>query len=101
MTDSDTLDATDVPVCPKVTISPDEIEQPRRVEWGHLSQVRGTLDDDRVRIERQKRMHRFGQGTHDRGRPRPLYRGSLSDALAVYRALDALFDGGAMEVDDD
>lgn len=87
------------PVRPKVVVDPDEVDQPRRVEWGHLSQVRGRVADDRVRIVRQQRMHRFGQGTSDHGTPLPLYRGSLSDALDVYRALDALFDGGVAEVD--
>lgn len=89
------------PVRPKVAIDPDDINQPRSVEWGHLSQVRGTVADDRVRIERQGRIHRFGHGTSDRGTPLPLYSGSLRDALDVYRALDALFDGGVMEDDND
>lgn len=88
-----------VPVSPKTTVTPDDIEQPRRVEWGHLSQIRGRVRDDRVRVVRQKRMHRFGHGMHDHGPARPLFVGSLCDALDLYCALDALFTGGAEEVD--
>jgi hypothetical protein len=29
-----------------------------------------------------------------------MFQGSLGEALEVYRALDALFDGGALEVGD-
>lgn len=89
-----------IPVRPKVVISPDDVDQPRRVEWGHLLQVRGRVSDDQVHIERQKRMHRFGSGTHDHGPALTLYSGSLSEALDIYRALDALFDGGVLEEDD-
>lgn len=90
----------EIPVRPKVVIDPDDVDQPRRVEWGHLGQVRGHVDNDRVRIERQSRMHSFQHGMSDHGRPRRLFKGDLSDALDVYRALDALFDGGVEEVDE-
>lgn len=95
------LESTDLPVRPKISPDADDIPQPRRVEWGHMSQVRGALVDDRVEILEQGRIHRFGHGTSDHGTPLPLYRGDLARALKVYRALDALFTGGEMEVGQD
>jgi len=92
---------TDTPVRPKAVVSPDDIDQPRTVEWGHLQQTRGTVKDDRVRIVRQTRRHDFGRGTRDSGPERVLLHVSLGQAMQVYRALDALFDGGVMEGDGD
>lgn len=97
----DQLESAEYPVAPKVTVAPEDIPQPRRVEFGHLTQYRGSLADDRVTVERQKRMHKFGQGTHDHGPALTLYRGSLDEAFRLYKALDALFTGGATEVDDE
>jgi hypothetical protein len=100
--DSDGLhEQTELPVRPKVVVSENNFDQPREVVWGHLSQVRGAVRDDRVEIVRQPRKHTFGRGTTDHGHARRLYKGSVSDALDVYRALDALFTGGEMEVDPD
>lgn len=90
-----------IPVSPKASVTPDDVEQPRRVEWGHLTQIRGRVEDDHVRIERRKRIHRFGHGTRDNGPTAPLFTGSLPDAVAVYCARDALLTGGAEEVDRD
>jgi len=90
---------TDHPVRPTATVAPDDVGQPRRVEWGHLSQVRGRVAGDHVEVVRQDRRHQFGAGTRAVGRPRRLYDGSLTEALDVYRALDALFTGGVREVE--
>lgn len=85
------------PVQPKIHIGPGDVDQPRRVEWGHMSQVRGRVADDRVRVERQSRKHSFRRGMSDSGPSIPLFSGSLTDAVNVYVALDALFDGGEYE----
>ena len=46
----------------------------------------------RVRIERQRRMHKFESGYEDRGRPVPLFTGSERDARAVYAVLREWFE---------
>lgn len=99
--DLSVLDETTVPVRPKVVLNPDDVPQPREVQWGHLTQYTGAVRDDEVRITQQTRKHSFGEGTIPTGPRRPLYEGSLWEAHKVYKALEALFAGGVMEVKDD
>lgn len=58
--------------------------------------VRGTryesVSGPRIRIERQKRMHKFGSGYQDTGPAVPLFAGSEEDARRAYEALKELFD---------
>ena len=84
-------------VRPKVIVGPDDVEQPREVRWGHLRETVGHVAGDYVTVTKRRKRHDFGQGTTPSGRPRTLYEGDLQEALRVYRALDALFDGGALE----
>lgn len=67
-----------------------ELEQPRRVERGHMGKRIATLRDDRVNIEKQKRMHKFQSGMHDVGRPIPMWSGSLREAKQLHEMLELL-----------
>lgn len=70
--------------------SPDEIDQPREVRRGHLTQYRARIADDRVRVEVQGRMHSFDGGTRDHGRPRRIWKGSLDEAERLHQMLELL-----------
>lgn len=49
-------------------------------------------DNTRIRIKRQKQMHKFRSGYENVGRPLTLFSGNERDAREVYQALKELFD---------
>ena len=64
-----------------------------------FSKVTGTRyetegGNTRVRIQRQKRIHKFQTGYEDRGRPLTLFSGSERDAREVYEVLREWFNDG-------
>jgi len=79
------------PVRPDVDVDSEALDSDRRVRVGHLTQFRARFNGDRVRVERQRRRHKFGAGTSDTGPAVPIYSGQLEEAIELYRMLDALF----------
>lgn len=61
-----------------------------------FTKIRGVryeaVSGERVRIERQKRMHRFRTGYEDTGPAVPLFTGSEQDARHVYEVLKEWFE---------
>jgi hypothetical protein len=62
-----------------------------------FSKVTGTKRETesgntRVRVKRQKRMHKFQSGYEPRGRPVTLFSGAERDAREVYEVLREWFD---------
>lgn len=62
-----------------------------------FTKIRGTryesVSGERVRIERQERMHKFRTGYEDTGPPVPIFTGDMDDARHVYEVLKEWFDG--------
>ena len=60
-----------------------------------FTKVRGeryeSVSGERVRIERQERMHKFGSGYQNTGPAVPIFTGTLRDAQLVYDVLDEWF----------
>jgi len=48
------------------------------------------MRDDRVQIEKQRRMHKFQSGMHDKGRPLPVWSGSVAEAVHLHEMLELL-----------
>lgn len=61
-----------------------------------FTKIRGTryesVSGPRIRIERQKRMHKFRTGYEDTGTAVPIFTGSEDDARHVYEVLKEWFD---------
>ena len=70
--------------------SQETLEQPRVVKRGHMSQTTASMRDGRVRVEKQRRMHKFESGMHDVGRAMPIWGGSLEDAIHLHKMLELL-----------
>ena len=72
---------------------------PREVRRGHMTQTRASIVDGRVRIVRQKRMHKFDSGMHNTGPPVPIWSGSLDEAKHLHEMLELLlYDEDALDV---
>ncbi|MFC7202844.1 hypothetical protein ACFQJC_04905 [Haloferax namakaokahaiae] len=61
-----------------------------------FTKIRGTryesVSGERVRIERQERMHKFGSGYQNTGPAVPIFTGTVEDARHVYEVLQEWFD---------